>query len=178
MERSSGIGVMAMPADFRYADVFEKGRPVHDRYDPFRIRHPRMSNGRRAKIFSPFDALKGFSDAVDRKNILYEEQRGLSPEAREELDRKLGILHGLTYNGRMARANRPEIRVTYYEACSDADHEACGLQGRYRTVAGICRKVDAEITKTIQIDEMRIPLADLREIEADSDLFSGPRGTL
>ena len=60
----SAIGVMAMPADFRYRDVFLKGKPQHDRYDLFRIKHPRMATGRRAKIFSPFDALKGFSEAV------------------------------------------------------------------------------------------------------------------
>ena len=53
----SSIGVMSMPVDFRYREVFLKGRPRHDRYDPFRIRHPSMDRGHRAKIFSPFDAL-------------------------------------------------------------------------------------------------------------------------
>lgn len=59
-----GIGVMAMPADFRYREVFLKGQPQHSRYDPFRLRHPAMDLGRRAKIFAPFDALRGFSDAL------------------------------------------------------------------------------------------------------------------
>ena len=58
------VGVMAMPGNFRYRDVFLKGKPRHDRYDPFRIRHPRMDRGKRAKIFAPFDALKGFREAV------------------------------------------------------------------------------------------------------------------
>ena len=58
------IGVMPMPADFRYREVFMKGRPRHERLDAFRIRHPRMDVGRRAKIFAPFDALKGFSEAL------------------------------------------------------------------------------------------------------------------
>ncbi len=45
---------------FRYQHVLDKGRPVHDKNDPFFVRHPAMDLGRRAKIFSPFDALKGF----------------------------------------------------------------------------------------------------------------------
>lgn len=60
----SAVGDMAMPVNFRYRDVFLKGRPQHDRYDPFRIRHPRMDRRKRAKIFAPFDALKGFSEAI------------------------------------------------------------------------------------------------------------------
>ena len=61
------IGVMPIPADFRYLNVFLKGKPQHDRFDPFRVRHPRMDVGHRAKIFAPFDALKGFSEAIASK---------------------------------------------------------------------------------------------------------------
>ena len=83
----STIGVMAMPADFRYREVFLKGKPRHDKYDPFRIRHPRMNRGHRAKIFAPFDALKGFNEAVSAKEVLYESRIELSPEDAAELDR-------------------------------------------------------------------------------------------
>ncbi len=48
----------------RYKKVLEKGKPVHDPYDDFSIRHPRMDLTRRAKIFSPFDALKGFNEEI------------------------------------------------------------------------------------------------------------------
>ena len=71
---------MAMPADFRYRDVFLKGKPQHDRFDLFRIRHPSMDVGRRAKIFSPFDALKGFNEAIASKDVLYRERVELSDE--------------------------------------------------------------------------------------------------
>ena len=64
------IGVMPMPANFRYRDVFLKGKPRHDRYDPFRIRHPGMDRRKRAKIFAPFDALKGFREAVAAQEVL------------------------------------------------------------------------------------------------------------
>ncbi len=53
-----------MPENFKYKEVFEKGKPVHDADDPFYIRHPRMDLSRRAKLFAPFDALRGFSAAV------------------------------------------------------------------------------------------------------------------
>ena len=114
----SSIGVMAMPANFRYREVFLKGRPRHDRYDPFRIRHPSMDRGHRAKIFAPFDALKGFNEAVSAKDVLYEDRIELLQEDTEELSRRLNILHNLTFNGRMARANRVQVTVTYYEPCS------------------------------------------------------------
>ena len=58
------IGSCPMPEDFPYRDVWKKGRPRHEGMDLFRIRHPRMDCGRRAKIFAPFDALRGFRDAV------------------------------------------------------------------------------------------------------------------
>ena len=62
------IGAMAMPANFQYRDVFIKGYPQHERFDSFRLKHPAMDYGRRAKIFSPFDALKGFNEAFVKRN--------------------------------------------------------------------------------------------------------------
>lgn len=77
------IGVMTMPADFRYRKLFQKGKPKHDGFDPFRVRHPRMDTGRRAKIFAPFDALKGFSEAL-RGSEERETERALAPEGDPE----------------------------------------------------------------------------------------------
>ncbi len=58
------VGSMIMPADFPHRDIFLKGRPQHDPLSLFRIRHPQMPCSRRAKIFAPFDALKGFSEMI------------------------------------------------------------------------------------------------------------------
>ena len=165
------IGVMPMPAGFKYQDVFLKGKPRHDHYDSFRLRHPEMPPGKRAKLFAPFDALRGFDFAILMKNEIYTDKVGLSLEDQEELDRRFNILHTLTYNSRMARANRVQVTITYYEACSDENSEAYGLQGQYKTVTGICWNVDAEMTKTIQVDGMRIRMEDIREIEAPGKLF-------
>ena len=54
------------PSSFRYRHVIEKGKPTHDKNDYFSIKHPPMDLLRRAKIFSPFDALKGFHDELSR----------------------------------------------------------------------------------------------------------------
>lgn len=167
----SAIGVMAMPADFRYRAVFLKGKPQHDRCDPFRIRHPRMNTGHRAKIFAPFDALKGFNEAVSAKEVLYENRIELSPEDAAELDRRLTILHNLTYNSRMARANRVQVSVTYYQPCMDPNHDDYRLRGQYQTISGICWNVDAEVNRTITIDRMKLSLDDVLRIDALDDVF-------
>lgn len=60
----AGLGNTPMPDGFKYGDVFAKGRPRHQKTDPFGIRHPVMDPEKRAKIFAPFDALRGFSAAI------------------------------------------------------------------------------------------------------------------
>ncbi|MBR2531535.1 MAG: hypothetical protein IKE56_02570 [Lachnospiraceae bacterium] len=161
-----GIGMMSMPADFLYRDVFLKGKPRHDCLDGFRARHPKMDVGRRAKIFAPFDALRGFSAAVIAKDELYIDRVIPSPEDAEKLSRQLEILYGLTFNSRVARDSHVQVSVTYFVPCGDEDHEAYGRRGTYQTVTGICRNVDAAVTRTIQIDAIRIPLEDVLKIEA------------
>ena len=89
------IGIMPMPVNFRHAEVFRRGRPRHGKpgklstYDAFYIKHPPMDTVRRAKLFSSFDALKGFGDCIASKEVLYEERHELTEEERGELDRRL-----------------------------------------------------------------------------------------
>lgn len=61
-------GQMTMPADFKYKKVFQKGMPKHEQWDEFTVKHPPMPVARWAKIFSPFDALRGFSDLIKSQN--------------------------------------------------------------------------------------------------------------
>ena len=161
-----------MPADFRYREVFLRGKPQHDRYDSFRIKHPEMNVGHRAKIFSPFDALKGFSEAVAAKNVLYENKRELEKEERDELDRKIHILHNLTWNGRMAKENKVRVSVSYYVPCSDKNNESFGLRGQYKTIAGICWNVDPEVFRTIRVDKQTIGFEDILSIDSPDDIFT------
>ena len=153
------IGDMAMPADFEYRDVFLKGRPVHEPFDAFRLRHPSMDPVRRAKIIAPFDALAGFDEALASTEVLCEPRRELSDDEKEELDRRLGILHRLTRNGHLARENRVPVSVTRFIPFPDGD---CG---RYETVSGICRGVGP---RSVAVDDTAIPLADVAGIESST----------
>ena len=92
-------------------------------------------------------------------------------EDSEEISRRLNVLHNLTFNSRMARANRVEVTVTYYEPCSDENNEAYGLRGQYKTITGICWNVDAEVSQTILIDRKKLPLSDVLRIESSDNLF-------
>ena len=62
------VGYMTMPSDFRYREVFLRGKPERP------ARHPAMDTGHRAKIFAPFDALDGFSAEIKKKDRLFEEE--------------------------------------------------------------------------------------------------------
>ena len=70
-------------SSFRYRDVYEKGKPVHEKNDSFSVKHPPMEISRRAKIFSPFDALKGFSDELAKAE---EDALNTSGEERDPAD--------------------------------------------------------------------------------------------
>ena len=165
------IGVMPMPANFRYREVFLRGRPQHAQYDEFGARHPKMSCAKRANIFAPYDALAGFSDAVAAKDVPYIEQVELEQQDREELDRKLNILHELTFNGRMAKANRVEVTVRFYVPCADKNNFSYGLRGLYETVTGICWRVDPDLTRTVRVGERVIAFDSIVSIESPSRLF-------
>lgn len=170
------LGYMSMPANFRYKDVFMKGRPQHQRWDPFAIKHPPMSSAKWAKIFSPFDALKEFDEAIGAKEVQYVSKVELSDEAKDELGRRLGILRNLTWNNRMARSNRVAVSVKYFVPCPDENSFFFGTAGTYETAIGIVLNVDTEIGRTItlQTDTERkvVDLDDILEIESKTDVFT------
>lgn len=156
------VGDIPMPAAFRYREIFYRGKPRHSKTDPFRIRHPSMDLGRRAKLFSPFDALKGFSSAVSAKNELYESRRDLNEEDLQELERRLHILKGRC---------PARIRATFYVPCQDENSEAWGKGGQYRTLSGTCLKVDEQIGRCLLMEEERISFSDLYCLESEDGLF-------
>ena len=160
------VGDIPMPAAFRYREIFYRGKPRHSKTDPFRIRHPSMDLGRRAKLFSPFDALKGFSSAVSAKNELYESRRDLNEEDLQELERRLHILKDRC---------PARIRATFYVPCQDENSEAWGKGGQYRTLSGTCLKVDEQIGRCLLMEEERISFSDLYCLESEDGLFDeGP----
>ncbi len=162
------VGEMAMPRDFKYRAVFLAGRPRHQAFDSFDLKHPRMDLRRRAKIFSPFDALKGFSDAVAEKEILYTPRRLPDEEEAAELNRRLRILQELTRNGRAARAHHVRLTVTRFRP-APAEAGAAGL-GLYESVRGVCLRVTP---RALVLDTEVIPMEDLLSLEAEGG-FPGP----
>ena len=160
-----------MPAGFAHADIFMRGRPRHglagkaQTYDAFYRKHPPMDAIHRAKIFAPFDALRGFSEAIASKTVPYEEKKVLTEGEREELDRKIRILHSLTANSRLAGENRVRVTITRYVPCSDMQNDAYGRQGRYEPVTGIVQKVDL-VNRKILLDSEAVKAEDILEIES------------
>ena len=157
------VGYMPMPAGFAFKNLFERGKPRHDRSDPFRARHPKMPLSRRAKIFAPFDALVGFDEAIASKEVTYESRRYLSDQERERLDGRLQKLARLTCRAKtpQGRKRRPVVSVTYFVPCTDQNHFAYGTEGTYRTVTGILRSIDSF---SITVDGQSISLEDVSDI--------------
>ena len=160
-----------IPPDYKYREVFLRGKPKH-LDDWFSSRHPSMPPAKRAKIYSAFDALKGFADAISSKKVTYVEKTELSREDAADINRKLEVLHNLTFTGRMARANRVSVRVTFFAPCADPFNFAFGFQGQYQKVDGICWKVDPDITRTIRLGEKTIAFENIMKIEGLGDVFS------
>ena len=79
-----------------------------------------MDRGRRAKIFAPFDALDGYSESIDSKNVEYVGRIELEEADRIELNRRLQILRSLTFNlqqqigpGQSGESERPLLRAMH-----------------------------------------------------------------
>ncbi len=161
---------VSVPLNFPYLNAFLQGEPQHFG-DEFAMKHPRMERGKRAKIFAPFDALDGYGDAVRSKNVIYMDKVEFDESEKEELNRRLSILHNLTYNRRMAKKNRVIVSVTYYVPCSDENNFAFGIQGEYRKETGIVWRVDTDISQTVTIGSMVIRFQDIVKIESEERIF-------
>ncbi len=74
------VGYMPMPADFRYKAIYDRGKPSLPK------KHPMMDTGHRAKIFAPFDALRGFNFAIMSKEVPYMPKCILEEEEQAELN--------------------------------------------------------------------------------------------
>ena len=160
------LGAMTMPADFPYQDVFQRGAPSHDRFDDFSIKHPPMDPGKWAKIFSPFDALRGFREAVTRKEAVYTERVELCDRELEWLDQRLRMLRTLTRNHRMAVKNKVRVCITYFVPCFDTESVSYGRKGSYETASGVVLKVD-ERNRVVYVGGAAIPMDDILRIESD-----------
>lgn len=167
------IGMIPMPADFKYKDVFLKGMPEHKPDDEFRLKHPPMTAAKWAKIFSPFDALKGFSEALEEKDIVYVPRAEPNDDLKHDLDQKLERLHSFTWNSQLAKKNN--VTVTMKVFFPHSDHSASGDMGQYRILSGIVLQVDTEVTKTLtlqnELGKFTVSFHDIDQIDNDTGIF-------
>ncbi|MBQ8086257.1 MAG: hypothetical protein IJ232_09155 [Lachnospiraceae bacterium] len=155
------VDKIIFPQDFKYIEVIKVGKPTHQKYDSFYLKHPPMKLSKRAKIFSPFDALKGFDEAVQSKEVLYVPKKELNEDEMRELNIQLNTLHNLTANSKLARENNIHAEITYFVPCMDIENENYLVKGSYVTVSGIVKKVDPIINKIIIIEDIKILIEDI-----------------
>jgi len=101
-----------------------------------------MPPAKRAKIFSMYDALKGFKEALAAKEVIPEERKFLTEERIEELN---GILLNLRKGS--------IVTVVYY----------CTLERCYRQITGSVTKLDF-YWQYLQIGEVCIDLDVIYEV--------------
>ncbi len=155
---------ITIPKGFRYSEVLRRGKPVHEKFDSFSIKHPSMPLEKRAKIFSPFDALKGFSEAISSKEVIYEYRKTLSDEEKRILDQKLCLLRQLTANNKASRTGSIPVEVTCFRRLEDPDMQE--EKGTYLTDSGILGEVDDFSRMFILNDDTRIPIDDIISINS------------
>lgn len=103
----------------------------------------KMSREMRAKQFQPFAALKGYSEALRRKEKIVVPKMEFSEEYQEELDRKL----------RQIRRN-DMVTVIYF------------CKGEYLKVTGLVTRIDPT-TRIITVVNTKIPLGDIYDISKE-----------
>ena len=111
-----------------------------------------MSIENRAKQFSPFAAIRGLQDALEKKERIIVEKIELSEEMAEELDRKMQQLE----KGRI-------VTVVYFAG------------DNYLKKTGIVARIDKS-SQVLQIVDTKIAFEDILDIEYTMDYVTGQIG--
>ncbi len=136
----------------KYDDILHMERPAS--------KHPKMDLTNRAKLFSPFSALRGFDIAVltkQKENALVE-RAWLSEDMREVLERKLR---------QISAGDR--VTVTYF--ClrkAIGDYEI----GEYVTETDVVEEVD-ELAQALVLPGTFIPFTDIYDLQGDFSHANG-----
>lgn len=142
-----------MPS-FNYDDIIDLPYPRND-WNTL-IKHPRMSIENRAKIFAPFAALRGHSDAIEEtaEKRLTIRQDELMEDSRLELNETLGTLAE-----RLQQGEHPVVKVTYFIQ----DRILAEGVGTYEVLEGTVAKLDS-VAQTIQIVDKIIFLKNVKTL--------------
>lgn len=126
-----------------YQDILYCSRPVS--------RHPKMSIENRAKLFTPFSALRGFDIEIltQEQDRLLMPQISLASDREEEIYRVLNGLH----QGDWAT-------VTYFVPVK---HIAQQLLGEYTVVSGEVKRVD-DVEQLLVLEVYPIPFGNIHAL--------------
>ena len=136
----------------KYGDIIEMERPQTE--ESLR-KHPRMTLQNRAKIFSPFAALRGYDEqlAAEKQRTERVPKRILTEEEMSALsDRLMQVTKGMS------------ITVRYFK--EDTAHPEVPAVGNYITLTGKAENIDT-VFHILQINKTVIPFENLLEISGD-----------
>lgn len=125
----------------RYEDILGETPP--------RLRHPRMPRRERAKLFAPFAALSGHSQAVHQREQVLVPRTVMAPYTQNILNEKLQTLEKGDW-----------VTVVYFVPQQRKAGEEWGI---YQTISGNFQEIAPEQGK-LYLREKRIPLADVMDI--------------
>lgn len=106
--------------------------------------YPMMDRSNRAKQFMPFDALKGFREALKEKERILVAKKELSEEQKEELGYKLNQIQKMDM-----------VTVEYFQ------------NGEYVQVTGVVSKIDTG-SRILKIVNTKIPFDDIADLKGDN----------
>ena len=126
-----------------YQDILTLSRPISN--------HPKMSIENRAKLFTPFSALRGFDIEIltQEQDRLLMPQISLASDREEEIYRVLNGLH----QGDWAT-------VTYFVPVK---HIAQQLLGEYTVVSGEVKRVD-DVEQLLVLEGYPIPFGNIHAL--------------
>ncbi len=122
-----------------------------------KVKHPRMSVEDRAKIFTPFAALKGYEEAIVAKQKIVVPRIELSEESKEYLDLQMEKIEQLLRKG-----HPPIITVVFFQKGKVSNEDG----GEYIQFTGMTAKLD-RTSHILQIVDKRLRLEDIYSIEGE-----------
>ena len=146
-----------------YHAIRQEHRPLHDG-DAFSVRHPKMDITKRAKLFMPFDALRGFDAAIDiaKSSAVLVRRRDLDEGETAALDKKLRRLSGLFQACRRHHRTMTVSATHFVEKAKDGNGAPLGA---YEAVRGDLTALNP-VHQYLVIDSVRIAFSDIGTIEA------------
>lgn len=126
-----------------YQDILHRQRPLS--------RHPKMSVENRAKLFTPFSALRGF----DIEILTTERDRLLVPQVSLSVDQQEAIYRTLN-----ELRKGDWVTVTYFAPVKIIDGRQ---QGEYRTLSAEVKKVD-EVERLLVLANGAVSLDNLHSL--------------